>query len=368
MRIFVALAVCLGLAGAERSSVFPPGVKPVGPFSPGIIAGDYLYVSGQGARDAAGKLPETVEAQTKQCLENIKVIVEAAGMTMDNVIYTHAYLTDMKNYDAMNKVYASFFSGVLPARSTMGVTRMPLETPVEISAIAIRDKGARKVVTQPSGKSPVPISAGIMTPDRFFISGILGRDAVTGVTPAGARGQMAVALSRLRGVLAAAKVNAKQLVHLNVYRTASMPADLVERAVRKAAPEAAVSVVEVGSLPFGTNVGITGVAAVEGASKKVYREGGKVVCASAGDTVYCSARGAEVVSEAFAGIEKGLAAMGTGLARAVANTVYLDDIDRFAKMNAVYAKSFVNDPPTRTTVQPVAAGNTGARVGVVAVR
>jgi Endoribonuclease L-PSP len=73
---------------AQRRVIAPPGRKPVGPYSPGIIAGDFLYVSGQGARDRDGRLPDTVEAQVRQTLDNLKGIVEAAGLTLEHVVYT----------------------------------------------------------------------------------------------------------------------------------------------------------------------------------------------------------------------------------------------------------------------------------------
>src|SRR5688572_32975788 len=86
----------------QKRVVAPPGPKPVGPYSPGIMAGDFLYVSGQGARDRDGKLPETAEAQVKQTLENVKVIVEAAGLTMAHVVYSQVYLDKMGNYETMD--------------------------------------------------------------------------------------------------------------------------------------------------------------------------------------------------------------------------------------------------------------------------
>jgi len=79
-------------AGAEKRAIAPPGVKPVGPYSPGILVGDYLYVSGQGGRDAAGTLSPTVEGQTRQTLQNVKAIVEAAGLTMEHVVYSQVYI------------------------------------------------------------------------------------------------------------------------------------------------------------------------------------------------------------------------------------------------------------------------------------
>jgi 2-iminobutanoate/2-iminopropanoate deaminase len=332
------------------------------------MAGDYLYVSGQGARDANGQLPATVEAQTRQCLQSIKAIVEAAGLTMDHVVYTHVYLTDISQYSAMNSAYAEFFHGVLPARSTMGVIRMPLDTPVEISAIAVRDLSLRQSVAMgATAKSPVPLSAGIQTPDRLFLAGILGRNSETGVTPDTPAGQIEIALKRLRDSLSAAKSDARHLVYLNVYRTPAMPRELLESELQKAVPAAAISVVDVSTLPFGVSVGITAVATRDLKAKRVYKEGKETLCASAGETVYCAARSGASVTEAFAAIEKGLKSLGSSLDRAVANTVYIDDIANFQTMNQAYALSFPAPAPTRTTVQPMPAGGQ-ARVAVVAVK
>jgi reactive intermediate/imine deaminase len=364
------LCLFLMASATERKVVFPGSAKPVGPYSPGIFAGDYLYVSGQGARDAQNNLPDTVEAQTKQCLENIKTIVEAAGLTMDHIIYTHTYLADMANYAAMNKVYATYFPGTPPARSTMGVARMPTGTPVEISAIAVRDLNTRTAVTLPNAQSPVPISRGVLTADRFFISGILGRDAEKGVTPETSAEQIRMCLSRLEGVLQAAKVAKGNMVHLNVYRTGGVSAAEIDSAFRRAYPQTAISSLEVASLPSGVKVGVTGVAVRDSKQKRIYKVAGKTECAASGATVYCAAQAAgpeaDAVSEAASRIEKGLKALGTDLTRAVANNVYLANIDDFAKMNAAYAKSFPAPPPTRTTVQPT-AGGPAVQLAVVAV-
>lgn len=363
----LALTLLMSLPAAERKSIFPTSAKPIGPYSPGLMTGEYLYVSGQGARDAAGNLPDSVEGQTANCLINIKTIVEAAGMTMENIVYTHTYLIDMKSYSAMNSAYAKFFPKDLPARSTMGVTRMPADTPVEISAIAIRDASAKKIVVLPNAKSPVPISPGVLTPDRFFISGILGRDAEKGVTPAEPQAQMDTVIARLTNVLKVAGVDPKNLVYLNVYRTADMPLPIVEKALHKFAPETAISLVDVSSLPFEVRIGITGVAVRDIKQKKVYQAGGKTLCASAGDTVYCGAREGADVATLLSGIDAGLKALGSGLSRAVANNVYIDDIENFAVMNAAYGKAFLSPPPTRTTVQPVKGAKT-TRISVIAVR
>src|SRR4029079_9699127 len=86
---------------AQRRVIAPSGPKPVGPYSPGIMVGDFLYVSGQGARDRDGRLPDTVEGQVRQTLDNVKGIVEAAGLTLEHVVYTQVYLSNMSGFDTM---------------------------------------------------------------------------------------------------------------------------------------------------------------------------------------------------------------------------------------------------------------------------
>src|SRR5206468_6896494 len=87
MRHTALFLTCALLAGSsDRRVVFPAGAKPVGPYSPGIFAGEFLYVSGQGARGPDGKIPTTFDAQAKQSFENVKSIVETAGLTMEHVV------------------------------------------------------------------------------------------------------------------------------------------------------------------------------------------------------------------------------------------------------------------------------------------
>ena len=95
----------VAVAGAQQKAVVPAsGPAPVGPYSPGVIADGYLYVSGQGAKTADGQMPATFEAQAQQTLENVKAVVEAAGLTLDHVVYTHVYLEDISNAAALDRV------------------------------------------------------------------------------------------------------------------------------------------------------------------------------------------------------------------------------------------------------------------------
>ena len=89
------------------------------PFSPAIRAGDYIFVSGQvGSVDAGGKKLETIEAQTRQCLEKIKQILAAAGSSLSDVVKVTVFLGNVSDFAKMNEVYQSYFTKDFPARST----------------------------------------------------------------------------------------------------------------------------------------------------------------------------------------------------------------------------------------------------------
>jgi 2-iminobutanoate/2-iminopropanoate deaminase len=112
--------------------------KPVGPFSPAIRDGERVYTSGQVAQDpATGKLIEgSVAVQTEQIFHNLKVILEAADKTLADVVKVNVYLTDIRDFAAMNEVYAKHFIAPYPARTTVAVAALPLSAVVEIEMIA----------------------------------------------------------------------------------------------------------------------------------------------------------------------------------------------------------------------------------------
>src|SRR6185436_10284303 len=204
---------------APKRVIAPPGPKPVGPYSPGIMVGDFLYVSGQGARDRDGKLPDTVDAQVKQTLENVKTIVEAAGLTMEHVVYSQVYLASMSSYDTMDRIWREYFPKQPPARAVLGVHRMPTDTPVEINAVAFRDLSRRKSIV-PAGYAPnAPATAGVMAGDRLYLSGSFGADIATGSVPADPAAQVQLALDNMKQTLTAAGMDFRHVVFVNPYLT-----------------------------------------------------------------------------------------------------------------------------------------------------
>jgi 2-iminobutanoate/2-iminopropanoate deaminase len=112
---------------------------PVGPYSPGVVVGNLVFVSGQAGRDpATGTVAPSVEAQTEQVLKNIATILAAAGTSMQHVIRCGVFLVDMKEFPRMNEVYARVFGSHRPARTTVEVSGLPGDgLRVEIDAIAL---------------------------------------------------------------------------------------------------------------------------------------------------------------------------------------------------------------------------------------
>ena len=114
--------------------------SPVGPYSPGMVVGNLVFVSGQAGRDpASGRLAgDTIEAQPEQVLKNIATILEAAGTTLQHVIRCGVFIVDMKEFPRMNEVYARVFGAHRPARTTVEVSGLPGEgLRVEIDAVAV---------------------------------------------------------------------------------------------------------------------------------------------------------------------------------------------------------------------------------------
>lgn len=116
------------------------GPAPIGPYSQAVMANNTLYVSGQVAIDpASGKLLlGDIKAETKQVMQNIKAILNEAGMDMEHIIKTSIFLLDMNNFTSVNEVYGSYFTKDFPARETVQVSRLPKDVNVEISVIAVK--------------------------------------------------------------------------------------------------------------------------------------------------------------------------------------------------------------------------------------
>jgi len=115
--------------------------KPIGPYSQGVVSGNYIFLSGQvGRKHDATELEDSVVEQTRQTILNIKAVLAEKNLTLDDVVKTTVFLADMNDFAEMNKMYAEFFDeNKAPARSTVEVARLPLDADVEIEVMASLD-------------------------------------------------------------------------------------------------------------------------------------------------------------------------------------------------------------------------------------
>lgn len=114
---------------------------PIGPYSQAVLSGNTLYTSGQIALDPqTGELViENIEVETKQVMENMKAVLDAAGMNFENVIKTTIFISDMNDFAKINGVYGAYFNEkTAPARETVQVAKLPKNVNVEISMIAVQ--------------------------------------------------------------------------------------------------------------------------------------------------------------------------------------------------------------------------------------
>ena len=367
------LVLAVALHAADIRAIIPKnGVPPIGPYSPGVLAGDYLYVSGQGAKKPDGQMPATFAEQTRQTLENVKNVVESAGLTMKNVVYAQVYLDDIHNFAAMNRVYAEYFRETPPARATIGVAKLPGGTPVEINAVAVRNLSDKKAVAPASYQSDEPLSPGILTRDRLFLS------AMRGDSSAKPEQQVNSALDGLQSVVEAAGLKMDNIVFVNPYLTSKIPMKVMNSLYAKRfqfgnTPGRAT--IEVTSLPENAQIEFTGVAIRNIAERRAIRPKNMEPsptaspCVFAGDTLYCSAKSGFIpglnsgiftpavdlqLRQTMRNLLDNLEEAGLTFDDVVSTNVYLDDLSDFAAMNKLYAKYFTGIPPARTTIQQVA--------------
>jgi reactive intermediate/imine deaminase len=383
-RVF--LIVVLGLAvltdpsyRADRRVVRPavPGEQPAqssaprlgGILSPGILTDDRLYCAGAGSRDPkTGQHPEGFEAQVKQSLENLGAVLKSAGLDFPDVVNSNVYLTDIKNFQAMNKVYKTYFPANPPARTTIAVPALPGESHVEITFIASRNKDRKYIF--PEGVKPAPTdlySGGVMVGNLFYLSGQGSRHYSTKQFPQGDfEAHVKQTMDNLGAVLEAAGMDFSNVVKSNVYLTDMnnfQRMNEVYKTYFKSDPPARTTV-GVDALPGEPPIEITFVAS---GSKKpgqniVRSEGDRPnpvlsPAVSIGDTLFPSGKagfaegGVEAqVREVMDGLGNVLKAGGMDFSNVVEGKVYLADIRDYGKVNEVYRSYFKSDPPARTCI------------------
>lgn len=377
MRLIAALALAPPLLLAQFRAVTPAsGPVATGPYSPAVFAGDYLYVSAQGPTSSTGDF----SGQVRQAMEKVKAMVQAAGLTMEHVVYTQVFLEDMTRFKEMNRVYAGFFPQVPPARATIGVAKLAT-SPIAVSAVAVRDLSQKIAINPPGYASPEPVSAGILTADRLFVSGMPGLPLTGGAMPADPRQQTVLALDGLNAVLQAAGLSMAHMVFVNPYLTRAVPmAVMNEEYARRFefGNTPARATIEVASLPRGAHIEFTGVAVRDLSRRRAVRPKNMAPsataspCVFAGDTLYCSAKSGFIpginggifaatvehqLRQTMRNLLDNLEEAGLDFTSVVSTTVYLDAIADLPRLDPVYAKYFRGVLPSRGVVQQVASGS-----------
>lgn len=123
---------------SKRLIIPPNGPPAVGPYSPAVAAGGFLFVSGQiPIHPQTGELiKDNFESQVRQTLENLKCIVESSGLTLNDVVKATIFVTDLANFAELNRIYEEYFSESKPARACVQAAALPKGVDVEIEAIA----------------------------------------------------------------------------------------------------------------------------------------------------------------------------------------------------------------------------------------
>jgi 2-iminobutanoate/2-iminopropanoate deaminase len=378
--LFLSVASLLSFASsgqAQIRAVEPHHTLAAALGSPGIDAGDYVYISGQGPFRADGSVPENFDDQVRQSLDNIKGIVVAAGLTMDHVVYVQVYLKDINQYAGLNKAFAAYFPKDPPARAVLGIAWLPQDDPVQINAVAVRDLKGKQPVCPPIFKPNNAFSPGMLTHDRLFVSTMQGADLSTGKIPQDPATQVDLALDGMKAVLEAAGLKLSNIVFVNPYLTRGIPMRTMNQLYAKRfefgnTPGRAT--IEVSALPEGASIAYTGVAVRDLSQRRAIRPKNMPPsptaspCVFAGDTLYCSAKSgfipgpnggvyaattAEQVRQTMRNLLDNLEEADMKFDQVVSTTVYLDDLSESAVFEKVYRKYFDGALPAQTTLQQI---------------
>ena len=376
----VATAIPCSLTAQDQVHAVVPenaSAQPNRFYSPGVDAGDYVYISGQGPRKPDGSTPGAFSDQVRQALDNVQVIVKSAGLTLDHVVYMQIYMEDTGKYDELKKTVSAYFGKSQPAQAVLGVAKTPYSA-LEINAVAVRKLDGKKPVYPANQSADDGPPAGMLTYDRLFVSSMPGADPSTGKVPQDPAAQVDLALDRMEAVLKAAGLDLKNMVFVNPYLTTDIPSRVMNEHYAKRfefGNTPARATIEVSSLPGGAHIEYTGVAVRDLSQRKAIRPKNMPPsptaspCVFAGDTLYCSAKdgfipgphGGVYATTTLHQLRQTMRNQLDNLEEAemkfdqvVSTNVYLDDLSDLPAFNEVYAQHFGAVLPARTTVQQIA--------------
>jgi reactive intermediate/imine deaminase len=340
---------------------------PVGPYSPAVKAGGFIYLSGTLAQDGSGAMVGRgdVGAQTRRIVERLRGVLEASGSSLAQVLTVTVYLRNASDFPAMNDAYRAFWPTDPPTRTTVITDLVLPDALVEMSMVAA-PKGAERVVIQPAGwvKSPNPYSYAIRSGDTLFMSGIVSRNGrdnsvVAGDVPA----QTKAVLDNAREILAAAGMTLAHVVSARIYMPDGAGFQQMNEAYRGYFPEAPPARATVIAGLAGSQYRVEIAMIASSSKKEVINAGAPSPNLSAavrvGQRIYLSGMlgnsetntgdAAAQSRDTLAKIRALLAAAGATPADVVDSLVYLTDLKDFDAMNGAYRPFFEKDFPARTT-------------------
>ena len=384
--VAVAAAGVTGVAQTKQV-VAPPGLQIAGiPFSPGVKAGDLYHIAGTMGTDSGGRIVAGgIEAQTKKALENIGTILKAGGMSYKDVVSANVYLRDMRDFDAMNKVYREVFKTNPPVRATTEADLMLRGGLIEISAIAARPDLERRYIN-PQGWStnPLPYSRGVAVGDHLFLAGLVSQNPQTGAPLNGdIKVQTKQILESAKTLAEAAGFKMSDIVWSRVWLTDPRDFqdmnDVYRTYFGEIPPTRATTRAALASTAYSVEIMLWG---VKGPKQRLgdpnpnlsqaIKVGNYVFLAglTAGGSAQ-SLRGdiAGQTGAILTNIQSLIKTAGVDTPNAVTGQVWLTDSRHFSAMNEAYVRVFKSDPPARATVgsQLMSADNL-VEIAVIAVK
>ena len=181
-------------SGASSATAVEGRRPPSGPYSPGVVAGGFLYIASSAGSDADGVVPDSFEERVTNCCETMRSVCEAAGLTLEHLCLLQISLGEIGQYERALEVLATYWPSNPPTRATLGNAMG--EGFIGLSGIAIVDLSQKRAVSLPDGvpNNNGAFAPGIVAGDRLFVGGQLGRDPVRQLVPENPDEQVAIAL------------------------------------------------------------------------------------------------------------------------------------------------------------------------------
>ena len=364
-----ALVAAASLIAMQNKQIITAGPAPVGPYSPAVKAGGFIYLSGTLAQDDRGALVGggDVGAQTRRVLERMRDVLTAAGSSLDQVVAATVYLEAATDFQAMNEVYRTYWAKEPPTRTTVIADFVLPGALVEISMIAV-PAGGERVVIHPEGwmRSPNPYSYAIRSGDTLFLSGLVSRNGRDNTVVKGdVTVQTKVVLDNAGELLKAAGMTHAHVVSSRVYLPDAAQFQAMNSAYRQYFPSAPPARATVQAALAGRDYAVEITVVASSAKKEVIGDGRPAnpnlsAAIRAGNRVYLSGMlgntpeskgdaGAQT-RETLSRIRNALSAAGLTPADVVEGLVYLTDVRNFGAMNEPYRAFFERDFPARATV------------------